>query len=43
MGSLLPKASNVKNAAWTIAILALAYRFGGKDVIEGRSKLFGIF
>ena len=40
---MFPTKSNLMNAAWTIAALAVIYRVGGKDLLEGRSKFLGIF
>lgn len=39
----MPNAATLKTAAWTIAILAIAYRVGFKDTIEGNSKFLGFF
>ena len=39
----MPTKSNLINVAWTLLALAVVYRVGAKDLIEGDKKFLGIF
>jgi len=40
---MFPTTTQLKTIAWTVGLLAAAYRLGAGDLITGRQKFLGLF